>query len=185
MSIKGEISSTEQLNIWLAPAVTLRSNSGVPDGAGAEHRPGNLIPLLLWGVGVGRGDTHDLGGIYFEEAKGSSPSLQEVQKSNRIKWCSSLFFFFFFKLFLNVRASLGEGGKHTGFSRLFDSQFLKPHYFFSFYMANYKVRESQLRKHEEQKMKGKTIRSSINIALDTAGGHFLLTFFPCTEHFRL
>lgn len=94
-------------------------------------------------------------------------------------------FFFFFKLFLNVRASLGEGGKHTGFSRLFDSQFLKPHYFFSFYMANYKVRESQLRKHEEQKMKGKTIRSSINIALDTAGGHFLLTFFPCTEHFRL
>lgn len=35
----------EWLNVWMAPAVMLRSNSGVPDGAGAEHRPGNLIPV--------------------------------------------------------------------------------------------------------------------------------------------
>lgn len=102
VSLEGEISFTsEWLNIWLTPALTLRSNSGVPDGAGAEHRPRNLIPQLLVGP-------HDLGGIYFKEAEGSSPSLQEVQKSNRIKWCSRVFFFFF-KLFLNVRASLGEG----------------------------------------------------------------------------
>lgn len=66
MSLKGEISSTsEWLNVWLAPVVTLRSNSGVPDGAGAEHRPGNLIPLLIAGP-------HDLGGIYLKEAEGSS-----------------------------------------------------------------------------------------------------------------
>lgn len=47
INILYEGDASEWLNAWPAPAVTFRSKSGVPDGAGAEHRPGDLILLLL------------------------------------------------------------------------------------------------------------------------------------------
>lgn len=121
----------ECLNVWLAPAVTLRSNSGVPDGAGAEHRPGNLIPLLLaapwpWG-------------ICFKEAEGSSPSLQEVQRVIGLNSASEWVWFFFFFIVSKCQGLLGAG-QACWFSRLnLTVSFKNLIIFPSFFMANCKV----------------------------------------------